>query len=135
MEVCSGWILVHELGIALLSSGKVVILALSLLETARVSISNEVGYFDISPEELCAGPLFPCKTHSTKIELSVFQKIYNYLSGINEKVVSLENVRTVFGLNKQMMFAVLILLIASCVLLNNPFWKDSSYNTGCVLLQ
>lgn len=59
MEVCSGWILVHQLGTAVLSSGKVVILALSLLETARVSISDEVGYFDISPEELCTGPLIP----------------------------------------------------------------------------
>lgn len=41
---------------------------------------------------------------------SAFQKIYSYLSGINAKVVSLENTRTVFSVNKQMVFAVLILL-------------------------
>ncbi|KAI1241958.1 hypothetical protein IHE44_0005468 [Lamprotornis superbus] len=45
-ELCYGGILVHELGIALLSSGKVVILALSPLETARVSISSEVEFFN-----------------------------------------------------------------------------------------
>lgn len=98
-------------GELLLSSGKVEILALSPLETGRVSISDEAGYFDVSPEELCTGPLFPWKTYSTKIEPPAFQKIYNYLSGINEKVVSLENIRTVFSVNKQMEFAVLILLI------------------------
>lgn len=98
----------HELGIALLISGKVVTLALSPPETARVGISSEVGYFDISPKELCTGPLYPCKTHSSKIELTAFQKIYNYLSRINEIVVSLENIRTVFSFKKQMVFAVLI---------------------------
>ncbi|CAN8195853.1 unnamed protein product [Coccothraustes coccothraustes] len=64
---CSGWILVRELGVALLSSGKVEILALSPQETGRVSISNEVGYFDIPPEELYyTGPLFPCRTQALK---------------------------------------------------------------------
>lgn len=75
------------------------------------SMCNEVGCFGIFPEELCTAPLSPSKNRNTKIELSTFQNIYNFLIGINEKVVSLENIRTVFSLNKQIVFAVLILLI------------------------
>lgn len=78
------------------------------------------------PRGLCTGTLFACKTHSTKTELIAFQKIYSYLSGINEKVVSLENIRTVFSLNKQMMFAVLILLIGVVHSLIIPFARTAA---------
>lgn len=81
----------HELGITLLSNGKVAEWALRPPKAARVSVSNKAGYFYISTEELWIVSLFPCRNHSTIIEVPAFRKTSNNLSGIKEKV-SLENV-------------------------------------------
>lgn len=81
----------HELGIPLLSYGKVVKLALGPPVPARVSVANTVGHFYISTRELWRVSLF-LGSNQSAVEVPVFQKISNYLSGMNEKVVSSENI-------------------------------------------
>lgn len=81
-----------ELGITLLIHGKAAEQALSALVAARVCVSSKVGYFYISTEELWIVSLFPCRSHSTRTEVPAFQIVGNFLSRINEKVVSLVNI-------------------------------------------
>lgn len=82
----------HELGIPLLSYGKIVKLMLGPPVPARVSVANTVGHFYISTGELWRVSQFPSRNQSAVVEVPAFQKRSSDLSGMNEKVVSLENV-------------------------------------------
>lgn len=118
----------HELGITLLRNGKVVKQALSPPVAAWVSVSNKVGCFYISTEELWIVSLFPCRNHSTRSpnlsENFLWFKWNQWKSSIFGEC------RSLFGLNKQMLFVFLILLDTGCILPNNPFWKDKTHDTS-----
>lgn len=67
----------HQLRITLLTNGKVVELVLRPAAAARVSASEEVGYFGISTEEYSFFPKFPFRSYTTgtTVEMPPPQKV------------------------------------------------------------